>query len=72
MEKRKKGRPVEVDETEKATIKELFETYGKFRTVARIVNRDPLTIKKILGIQPQKEKVIEGYFNWSDYNKSII
>lgn len=65
------GRHKEVTSSEEKRIKELFSVHGKFRTVAAIVNRDPLTVKKILGVVPKKERAIEGFFNWSDF-KSII
>lgn len=65
------GRPVSVTESEAQRIKELFDHYGKFRTVAKIVNRDALTVKRVLGVKPKIEKT-QGYFNWSDFNYSVI
>jgi IS30 family transposase len=60
-----------ITETEVNRIRELFEREKSVRGVAKIVKRDPGTIRKALG-RKKVAKVINGCFDWKDFNNSVI
>lgn len=62
----------EITPEQEQQIKDLFKKHGKYRVVAAIVKKDPLTIKRVLGVLQDKDKVVDGYFNWNSFNKSVI
>jgi hypothetical protein len=56
-----------IRQSEKEKIISLHNSIGNKKQVARMVNRDPAAIRKLTKPKPNPK-----FFNWKDFNNSVI
>jgi hypothetical protein len=75
MEYRTRGRGNPLKPEEHERIKELFMKLGNKAAVARAVNRTSFSVATVLGTNSKQnaaKRKSGEFFDWKDYNNSII